>query len=200
MNLKPYVDYLLQSGIAKDAGLELLKGDTNLNRDEKNLIYCYCYPRQLLDRELPRRVQNYRQSCNIPSSGLLTPHLGEAALIIEAFRTEQYGRFIKHLIYSFSDPTKVSPVAGSGKLDCCICGKIVYENDEWARLVGENREKDDKQYLAFGSTESDVVLCKDCLVQLITATQILENIDPDYLDWRKQMMKSTKRSWEDLKL
>lgn len=199
-NLKPYVDYLLQSGIDKDKGLELLKSDQNLSKDEKNIIYCYCYPRQLLDMELPIRVQNYRTKCNIPSSGLLQPHIGEATLIVEAFRTEQYGKFIRHLIHSFADPSKVSPIAGTEKLNCCICGKVVYENEEWTKLVGENREKDDRQYLAFGSTDSSVVLCKNCLVQLITATKILENIDPDYLDWKKQMMKSTKHPWEALKL
>ena len=203
LDLKPYVDYLLGNEIKKEEGLELLKKDVNLSKEEKNLIYAYCYPRQLLDRELPFRVQEYREKHNIPKAGSITPEIGEATLLVEAFKTDQYGRFMKHLIIAFGDPKNVFPVAGFDKDICPLCGKSLYEHDLWQELVTIKRpgtpEKDRKEYLAFGSKESSVVLCKNCMTQLIYASDILEKINPAYLDWRLAL-KQTKCAWEDLKL
>ena len=204
-NLKPYVDYLLESGINKEDGYKIIKEDANLTQDEKNMIYCYCYPRQLLDRELPSRVQNYRKTNNIPDSGLLTPIMGEITLLIEAARTEQYGRFMKHLVFAFSDPLNINPVAGNEIKNCAICGKPLCQHELWNEKIIANpgsSEKSEMQYLAYGSCKSseNVILCKDCLVQLISASQYLKEIDPDFFDWRGKMAKQTKRSWEDLKL
>ena len=200
-DLKPYVDYLLLSGIKKEEGLNLLKSDNTLTGNEKNAIYCYCYPRQLLDRELPVRIQAHRKKLGLPERGTLIPTYGESILIVEAFRTEQYGRFIRHLIHSFSDPNTIFPIEGEKEDECSICGNVVYEHELWKNRFGTiPEEQKNKQFLAFGSEGSSIILCRNCLAQLIKATEILESINPDYLDWKKESPKSIKRTWEDLKL
>lgn len=198
-NIKMYVDYLLSNNIKEDEGGKMIGECNKLSSDEKNLIYAYAYPRPLRDRELPSRVQNFRQQKGIPLIGSLTP-TAEAILIVEAARTEQYGKFIKHLIHAFSDPSKIFPLEGTGETECPICGKILMEKTMWDDILSKdptNPEKDKREFLAFGSTESSITLCVDCLVQLIQAATLLEEIDPEFLSWKKNENKTT---WEDLKL
>ena len=51
--IKEFIEYLKKNNISKDDTLKLLRDDPNLSREEKNLVFAYCFPRQLLDRELP---------------------------------------------------------------------------------------------------------------------------------------------------
>lgn len=197
--IKTYVDYLIGNKIGEKEGAELIKNCSKLSRDEKNLIYAYVYPRPLRDRELPSRIQNFRTTMGLPLVGSLTPSTPEATLIVEAERTEQYGKFIRHLIHAFSDPSKIFPVEGTDSTECVICGKMLYEKDIWDKFIEQdpnNPEKNNREYLSFGSTESSVVLCADCLIQLIHASNLLEEINPEFLSW-KSYKKST---WDDLKL
>jgi hypothetical protein len=198
-NLKVYTDYLIIEGIEKEKALELLKKDSKLTREEKNLIYTYCYPRNLLDRELPIRFSNYLKSQN-NTSGFKQVDLGSVSLIIEAYRTPQYNRFIKHLMYSFvKHPDNIAPVIGKEIDDCPICGKQIYENDLWLDLINENKlpktELDNKESLAFGNSDSDIIMCKNCLIQLMAANEVLEMLEPGYLDF-----KTEKFGWDKLKL
>lgn len=165
--------------------INLLRVDKDLSIEEKNLIYLYLFPRPLLDRQLPERVQSYRGS---QSQGFLQPNIGEIGLFIEAYRTEQYRRFMKHLFHSFVDPEQLFPVAGSGQSECALCGKNLYNLDAWNDMCTrfpESSEKNKKEYLTFGSKNSNVDLCLDCIIQLKEASIILEDIEPGYLlDWR----------------
>lgn len=193
MDLKPFVDYLLNNNISKEKALEIIKNSNKLSDDEKNLVYVFCYPRPLLDYELPSRVQAYRTKKNFPMVGHIEPHLGEAALIVEAGRTPQYTRFIKHLIHAFSDPTKLAPLDGDEDCDCPICGKTTFQNNKWQNLIKEGKLIDNnREYLAFGSTESSVTMCMDCLVQLMTAIDYLENMDPNYMNF------GDNKNWNDI--
>lgn len=197
-NLKDYTDYLIIGGIDKEKALELLKKDSKLTREEKNLIYTYCYPRNLLDRELPIRFSNYLKSQN--SSGFKQVDLGSVSLIVEAYRTPQYNRFIKHLMHSFIEHSdKIAPVIGKETDECPICGKQLYENDLWLDLINKSKlpklELDNKEFLAFGSSDSGIIMCKNCLIQLMAANEVLENLEPGYLN-----SKTGKFGWDKLKL
>lgn len=199
--IKKYVDYLISNNITEADALEMIKQCSKLSPDEKNLIYAYTFPRPLRDKELPSRVQNFRSVKGLPMKGMLTPSTPEATLIVEAARTGQYGKFIKHLIHAFSDPSKVSPLEGDEATDCPICGKHIYEKNMWDYLIERdptNPEKDNREFLAFGSTESSITLCVDCLIQLIHASTLLEEIDPEFLSWDRN--NTNKSTWEDLKL
>lgn len=183
--LKPYIDYLSAYKISKEETLKLLKENTDLNNLEKNIIYLYLFPRPLGDRELPSRVRKYRESIN-NLTGSLGEDLNEVALLIEAERTEQYRKFMHHIMIAFGDPLKISPVSGEDLDDCPICGKKLYELDIWNKNLPENSpERERKEFLSFGSCESSLQICLDCLVQLNLAKEYLHEIDPDFLGWLK---------------
>ena len=182
---KFYIDKLKNCEVHE--AINLLRVEPDLSIEEKNLIYLYLFPRPLLDKQLPERVQANRGN---QYQGYLQPNLGEVGLFIEAYRTEQYKRFMKHLFHSFIDPMQLFPIAGNGQCECALCGKNLYENEAWSEMClrfPQSGEQNKKEYLAFGSKNSNINLCLDCIVQLKEASIILEEIEPGYLlDWRSK--------------
>lgn len=164
-NLKPFIDYLKNSGTTKEEALNLLLGNKKLAPEEKRLILCYCYPRPLSDYGLPARVQEFM------STRCTTKY---PELIIEASETPQYGRFVRHLFHSFLSISKVGPAGGDTEKGCSICGKTVYGTDKM-----DGRPESDQAYT---SSETSVFLCRNCLEQLIEAYSIIEDdINPGFL-------------------
>lgn len=187
-NTKRFIDYFRANKIPSDKALILLKGRTDLNRDEKNFIYLYCYPRPLLDKELKPRVSSeHIKRGDLVNKGTLIPNTLDVTLILEAGQTTQYGRFIKHLMYAFCNESKVIVVEGADKYECPICGKTLLGKDLWTPISDTDKTKES---LAFGSTESSVALCLDCLVQLNSAYDTVNVIDPGFLDWTKRIKTS----------
>lgn len=181
--MKDYIDYIKRHNISKEDAIQLLKKDQNLSNSDKNLIFAYCFPRQLLDRELPIRIKASREKYGY-SRLQLDPR--EVALIIEAGQTEQYRRYIKHLMYSFNDPLKVCPVADPEHTEnpkCGICDCDVLYYGDWQK---HSQEDQDREYLALGSKETRIILCKHCLIQLLNSINIINVIDPSFLDWTKR--------------
>ena len=201
-DVKPYIDYLKETGTKKEDALKLLQGDKDLSDFEKNLIYVFCFPRPLLDMEFPKRIHDLRSKRG-SMMGYLNPDEKETLLIIEAGMTDQYGRYIKHMMYSFAtDPEKVFPVIGREEHDCGICYKKVLEKDLWNE-VSTPSEKERQETLCFGSAETDLVICKDCLIQLVCAKNVIDFIDPSFLDWRlrgKINSKMLNCAWKNFKL
>lgn len=190
-SLKNYIEKLKE---LKDAHkvIESLK-QSSLDIQQKNLIYLYLFPRPLLDKELPIRIQEARRSSGNNGCGYLEENMYEVSLIIEAYRTEQYKRFIKHLLHTFTVPENIHPVNGFGQCNCAICGKNIYEFGSWTSECSKYKtirhpEETRKEYLAFGGKGSTVNLCLDCIVQLQEVNKILESIEPGYLKspWQKR--------------
>lgn len=182
--IKEFIEYLKKNNISKDDTLKLLRDDSNLSREEKNLVFAYCFPRQLLDRELPIRIKAYREKSGYSH---LNMDPSEVALIIEAGQTEQYKRYIKHLMHSFDDTSKVHPVTDPGghteNPECGICGCSVLFSEDWEKYKDQDPQK---EYLALGSTETGIIICKHCLIQLLNSINIMNELDPSYLDWTKR--------------
>lgn len=237
MDFKPFIEFIKNSGATKEETLKLLKEETSLTPEEKNLIFLYCFPRPLADGELTKRIQSYRQKNNIVSLSL-APDYNETGLIIEAAKTEQYSRFIKHLMYSFGKISKVVTVSYDYKEEkeelrkkkdvaelvlfsptdiktktekCALCGReLLYYND-WIQIINQNSTdlspiRDDimneqmrEEFLAFGSKDSNIILCKHCLIQLINACQIINEIEPEFLDWTKRTT-NVSNVWDKLKI
>lgn len=186
-SLKFYIDKLKDCDAHEV--INSLRVNPVLSVEEKNLIYLYLFPRPLLDRQLPERIIAYRKNKN--PQGSLQSDLGEIGLLVEAYRTEQYKRFMKHLFHSFTDPEQLFPIAGLGQCECAICGKNMYEEGAWSDLCSRfeynQLEKEKKEYLAFGSKNSGINLCLDCIIQLKETSILLEEIEPGYLlDWRSR--------------
>lgn len=183
-----YINYIKNNHLSKEDAIKLLKEDENLTRDDKNLVIAYCFPRQLLDRELPSRIKDSWHKSGY--SGLnVSP--SDVTLILEASQTEQYRRYIKHLMYSFSEIPKIHPVLVDGHEEnarCGICDCEILYSDDWNKFFKDNDPE--MEHLAFGSTESGITLCKHCLIQLVSAMEKINDIDPGYLDWMKRYDKA----------
>jgi len=164
--LKPYIDYLIEEKIPVDQGKKLIGSCNKLNQFDKNFIYLYCYPRPLLDRELPTRMNN-TNNLNLEKKVLL---------LSEACRTDQYGRYMKHLFHAFLDKNGENVI------------KIVKDlsEDDFCPLCGKKLENNN----TFGSNDSTSMLCDDCLKALIITKNIMELIDPSFLDWKKRYTNS----------
>ena len=160
--LKPYIDYLIEEKIPVDQGKDLINSCTKLDQFDKNFIYLYCYPRPLLDRELPIRM-NKTNDLDLSKKILL---------LSEACKTDQYGRYMKHLFHAFLDNDGANVIKITEDLDgedfCPLCGKKL-ENGS-----------------TFGSRDSSSMLCDDCLKALIITKNIMELMDPGFLDWKKR--------------
>ena len=177
-NLKKYSDYLLSGKINKLEGIEYLKNQSELDNNDRLLIYSYCYPRHILDRELPLHIQNFRKKSGNSGLGWLQPNFRESCILVEAFRTLQYGRFMRHLMHAFLNPEKLSSCSGEGEDHCPICGKKIVYIDSWNSEIDK-----DSETLAIMSSESSVCLCKNCLIQLFMSKCLIdENFDPGFLE------------------
>lgn len=175
--LKNYIKNL--EGKSQKEVIEALKNSTDLTDVEKNLIYIYFFPRPLLDRELPNRIMNARKKAG-NERGWMEVNEGEISLLVEAYKTSQYGRFMRHLLHAYLNPDIIHPVSGTERGQCPICGKTIYHYDYWKDYADKDR---DREYLAFGSDESGVELCLDCLVQLQGLDDILKELEGQcYLD------------------
>ena len=187
-NTREYIDYVFRSNFTEQQALEeLMKVKGKFTNDEKNFIYCYCFPRPLLDRELMSRVAEFHRLRG--DTGLLYPNVQDITLILEAGRTEQYGRFIKHLMHAFCDEENIYRVPGADEYECPICGKKTHGLDLWDSQIDVYGET-----LAIGSSESSVTLCLNCLVQLSSAKDLINFIDPSFLDWMKRYKINKTRS------
>ena len=180
--LNVFTDYLLKNGIDQEKGIQLIGDSQKIGDLEKLLIYSYCYPRKIGDYELPKIIINYRKTRGIDLKGLLTKNPEEACILVEAYRSLQYGRFMRHLMHAFIEkPETISSVSGEGEDKCPICGKPVY-------YVGSQDKSMDPgdETLAFMSSDSSVCLCKDCLLQLAYSAELISKIEgPDFLkNWK----------------
>ena len=190
-NTREYIDYVFRSNFTEQQTLEeLMKVKGKFTNDEKNFIFRYCFPRPLLDRQLMSRVADlHRQRGDVNNIGALFPNAQDITLILEAGRTEQYGRFIKHLMHAFCNNEYIYKVAGVEEYQCPICGKVLYGSDLWDSQVDVYGET-----LAIGSSESSITLCIDCLIQLNSAKDLINFIDPSVLDWMKRYKTNKTRS------
>lgn len=178
-NTKAYIDLVLSNNYSSSQLLKVLY-NANLTRDEKNFVYLYCFPRPLLDRELPPRViKDHFLRGDISNRGSLSPNISDVSLILEAGRTEQYGRFIKHLMNAFCNELKLFKISDSNVHECPICGKKIFGEGIWTK-IGSSIDPS-REYLAFGSTGSSITMCLDCIVQLNAAKETVEAIDSNFL-------------------
>lgn len=169
-------------GKTEEETLDYLKQRDDIPGSWKNLIYLYYFPKYLGDFELPERLKLYTKNRQT--------RLGEidhniVARIIEAYRTPQYCKYIRHLIHSFiEDSSKIFPLLGEEK---CKCG-LYYTDLCQYNLWEKHKQRDPGSlYLAYASSESSITLSLDALLQLGEADRIINLIEPDYLNgWKNK--------------
>lgn len=168
--IKNYVDRLSLS--TRDELVETLGKDNVLSRNEKNAVYLWLFPLLLKDRELPEKMKEV-----IGPSELMKPRDEEIVMLIGAYKSAQYGNFIRHLLHAFTDSSLVFPYCGETTEDCCICGKHLICHGS-----AHTREN-----LSYGSSESSVKLCLNCIIQLQALHQVLQFMEgEDYLNRYKR--------------
>ncbi len=157
---------------------ELLALGSSLTSAEKNIIYAYLVPQNLLDGELVIQIQEKRKLSPEGLKGTMQPSDVDVPLLMNAYRTMQYGKYIKHLLHSFVKcrDDKLYILNSSEQLECGVCGKPIHGIG-----VQDNRGN---EYLAYGSSQSDIFMCPDCLMQLHVLDELLQEIEGrDYLTW-----------------
>ena len=173
----------MKNNVSVEDAKVMLGGTKNLDSHEKNIVYLWCYPRELPEYGLPNRIQSYIRKVGLAWNPV-NLDLGFVAHLIEAERTSVYGKFMRHLMYSFTvNPSLISPVLGDSIDQCPICGENVYETNAWDKLSELSQEdRELSKGLAFSSKKSSSCLCLRCLSHLNEAYNILEgNIKSNYL-------------------
>lgn len=156
-----------------------LQEDYTIGENERNAVFVYLFPPTLLDRQIGQKIlSNRAKTKNI--KGWLEPEDSELVILLWGWRSQQYNRFMRHLLHSFLDPELVFPLTGRFKEKCALCDKIVYHFDVWTeecKKFPQLEEKEKKEFLAFGSKQSSIELCLDCLIQLQGLNDILKILE-----------------------
>lgn len=136
----------------------------------------------LLDGDLLRLIESHRVG-DIPRSGLLTMDAEEVGYLMKAWKSQQYHRFMCHIIYRYLNPSNLGchPILVDDiheKFECSIC---------WRPLTGITREGAvdmdfDTSNLAFIADGTKTCLCECCLYQLSMFSQLMHLLgDEDFI-------------------
>lgn len=184
--IKKYIEVLK----GKDEGrvIEALSGLNDIDRIAKNTVYTYLFPRPIQHMELPKLIMEGRGA---DTSGYLTSNDPETLILLRAYNTRQYGKYMRHLLHSFIQNTGSIFIENSpGVYECGSCGKKIYDYGSWKNICDNNPdfgEQNRREYLAYGSSQSSIHVCLDCMIQLQNLNNILEAIEgSNYLSLWKQ--------------
>lgn len=162
-------------GCKKEDVLQRLKGlGESLSPGEKNTIYTYLFPGNLLDGELAEQLKQYGGG---GYRGVIEPSDIDLPLLVNAYGSRQYRGFIRHLLHSFIKvgEQELFLLESQEKCECGICKSEIY---------GTQASPPDKEHLAYGSQKSDLLLCPTCLYQLHILDSLLKRLEgKDYLIW-----------------
>lgn len=186
---KEKISYVLQGVFGKTSEeiINILRYNcpVPLCSQEQSIIYSLAISQPVIlhDGDLSSFIKTHRNAFNIPR-GSLQEDLDEVSMLIKAWRSPQYKRYIKHMMISFLDNSLVFPIEGYGEDECGICKKKLFRFNSWDEMCKQNPgfgEQNRKEYLSFGSKNSKNSICMDCLVQLGIAYDLLEHLYPGFL-------------------
>lgn len=196
---KKYVDIL--QGKDENKVIGSLKYLDDLTRNEKNLIYTYLFPKPLLHMELPKVILGERGR---HSEGFLEKHFDEVLILVRAYRGLQYKKFMQHLLHSFiEDQKKIFVEEAVGEHSCAICKKTLYDFSYWKNLCDKNPaygEQERKEFLAYGSVQSSLHMCLDCMVQLRALHEILQVLEGPYYLGAGYLKQEKRAPWDPIPL
>ena len=107
----------------------LISNCCGMPREEMSIAYTLgtYQPQIFLDGDLKKFLEEHRARFGKPR-GSLVEDLDEVSLIIKAYLSPQYRRYIKHMMISFAVPeAKIFPVEGKDIEECGICHKPLYQ-------------------------------------------------------------------------
>lgn len=186
MGIKTCIDQLREKNRSKEDVKRYLSSSDQFNDPSKKIIFDDLFPPIIPDKELPTLIVKNREAEGkkplFNFSGFLVPVESEIAILYSAFKSEQYQRFMLHLLHSFTSDKKVYPIGGRFKSNCALCNKVLYNYDIWYEECLKfpqlaEKEKERKEFLSFGSNTSNLNLCLDCIVQLKALKSIVEYLN-----------------------
>ena len=127
-------------GKSPQEAIKILSENWLLSQDERSIAYTLgVYQQYLLqDGDLGKGLMEYRQKTYGHNRGSLNEDLGEVSWILKAYLSPQYRKFIKHMMISYNDHTKLFPVEGEGVEECGICHKKIYQYSGWMNICQAN--------------------------------------------------------------
>lgn len=168
-----YINNLKGSG--RDEVLQRLNGlGDSLSSGEKNTVYTYLFPGNLLDGELADQLKQYGGG---GYRGIIGPNDVDLPLLVNAYGSRQYKGYIRHLLHSFIKvgEQELFSLDSPEGVECGLCKMGIF---------GLQASPPDKEHLAYGSQKSDVFLCPSCLYQLNILDSLLRRLEgKDYLIW-----------------
>lgn len=168
-------------GKTKEEVIQVL-GQVQISPFQKNLLFIYVFPPIIQDRELLYTYPKIREA--YLKGEISEPDLGqkELLLLMGAYRSEQYGKFIRHLLHSFIKNNGSSVYIDESLLDgyCAISGKHLFGFRLWSSICQPSDPS--KNFLAYSSRNSELLMGRESLVRLQQLNQYLSVIEgPDYL-------------------
>lgn len=162
-------------GSNKEDVLQRLEGlGESLSSGEKNTIYTYLFPGNLLDGELADQLRQYGGGGH---RGAIEPNEIDLPLLVNAYGSRQYKGYIRHLLHSFINVGE-QELFSLDTTDVAECGLCKLE------IKGLQACPQDREHVAYGSQKSDVLLCPSCLLQLHLLDSLLRRLEGNnYLIW-----------------
>jgi hypothetical protein len=141
-------------------------GDTRLNY----FILDYYSDPMYSDGELLKNIERHRGGSQL--NGSLTPDLDELRLLMQAFKSPQYNRFMHHIMNAYGN-RQIYPIMDDQVFECCICWKKTFGSIMYNRWYANDPSDPKKEHQAFTVDGTKTTICLDCLVQLKTFIGLL---------------------------
>lgn len=159
-----------------------LINESGIDLQVKYILTSYYNTYLLADGELLKYIEGYRRHSNIPNVGVPSD-MYETGLLMTALKSEQYKRFIRHILCQYSK--SIHKVDDNEDHECCICWRTIYgcRNPKSSLDSGLINS-------AFTGDKTKTCICVNCLSNLMTLRQILIDLkDKDtlrMLEWIKE--------------
>ena len=155
---------------------------SDIDLQVKYILTSYYNTYLLSDGELLKYIEGYRRHSDIPEVGIPSD-MYEVGLLMTALKSEQYKRFIRHILCQYSK--SIHTVDDDEDHECCICWRPIYGCRNSKLSLDNNMI-----YSAFTGDKTKTCICVNCLSNLMTLRQILIDLkDKDtlrMLEWIKK--------------
>lgn len=163
------INKLRSNEISVDDKLSLINESTVDNQIKFILsnYYCkFCF----LDGDLLKYIESYRVR-GISKEGKFGGDLSEVNILMSALNSEQYKRFIRHILCQYTRSTH--PIDDDETHECCVCWRPIYGDRNPNSKLGPNSIL----YRAFTGDKTKTCICVNCLMNLNLLEYILEDLE-----------------------
>lgn len=136
-----------------------------------NLCWDYFSNFILSDGELLQMIETYRTG-DIPRKGLLDPDLVEIDMLMRAYKSQQYRRFILHITRTYTNNEVFPRLNGTG-IECSVCWRPIYSLEDYTNHVDPKTDPN-MEYVAFSNNFTRTHVCVNCLTNIVSLSEILK--------------------------